>query len=141
MNWTIIKSGEQYYKALDRLDTIFESTNNSKHSDEFDLLSLLINKYEEENYPIEEVDPIQIIKMKMEYMSLKQKDLVPYFGSKSTTSKILSYKAPLTLKHIWLLSKKLNLQIGLLAKPYKVGEWGFMKKYDPKIRKQLTASA
>ncbi len=140
MNWTIIKTEKEYNKALGRLETIFDSTKNSKHSDEFDLLTLLIKKYENENYFIEEADPIQIINMKMEYMGLRQKDLIPYFGSKSTTSKILTYKAPLTLKHIWILSKVLELPIELLAKPYKVNEWNFMNKYDSKIKKQLKAS-
>lgn len=135
MTWTIIKNEKQYYDALDRLEEIFDVTSDSRHSDEFDLLSLLINKYEVENYAIEEADPIQVIKMKMEYMGLKQKDLIPYFGSKATTSKILSYKAPLTLKHIWLLSEKLDLPIQLLAKPYKVNSWNFMKKFSGQDKK------
>jgi len=137
MNWTIIKTERQYYKALARLEAIFDAKTNSKHSDEFDLLTMLITKFEEENFNIEEADPIQVIKMKMEYMNLKQKDLIEYFGSKSTASKILSYKSPLTLKHIWLLSEKLDLPVELLAKPYKVNEWKFMKKYNTKIRKRL----
>jgi len=140
MNWTIIKNEAQYSKALSRLESIFDSTNDSKHSDEFDLLTMLISKYENERYMIEEADPIQVIKMKMDYMDIKQVDLIPYFGSKSTTSKILSYKAPLTLKHIWLLSQKLDLAVELLAKPYKVDKWNFMKKYDSKIKKGLKAS-
>ena len=65
----------------------------------------------------------------MDYMELKQKDLIPYFGSKSTVSKVLSYKTPLSLKHIWLLSRKLDLPIELLAKPYKVDHWNFMEKF------------
>lgn len=140
MNWTIIKDEKQYNKALKRLDSIFDATNDSKHSDEFDLLTMLINKYEHEHYKIEEADPIQVIKMKMDYMGIKQVDLIPYFGSKSTASKILSYKAPLTLKHIWLLSQKLDLPIELLARPYKVDKWNFMKNYDAKIKKRLKAS-
>ncbi len=141
MNWTIIKNETQYNNALNRLDSIFDATNGSKNSDEFDLLSILISKYENEHFKIEGADPIQVIKMKMDYKNMKQVDLIPYFGSKSTTSKILSYKAPLTLKHIWLLSEKLDVPIELLAKPYKVDKWNFMKKYDTKIKKRLKASS
>jgi len=141
MNWTIIKNEKQYNKALNRLEEIFNSKNSSKHSDEFDLLSLLIMKYESEHFEIEEADPIQVIKMKMDYMGLKQADLIPFFGSKATASKILTYKSPLTLKHIWLLSKKLELPIELLAKPYNVDKWNFMKKYNSKIKGHLKASA
>lgn len=100
------------------MERIFHQTKDPKLSDEFDLLSLLNTKYGEDNFPIEEADPIQIIKMKMDYMDLMQKDLIFLFGSKSTTSKILSYKAPLTLKHIWALSDHLKLPVELLAKPY-----------------------
>lgn len=127
-NWTIIKTEEEYQKALDRLDVIF-APKTSKEQDEFDLLVLLINNYEKLNYHIEESDPIQVIKMKMEYMGLNQKDMVKYIGSKSTVSKILSYKSPLTLKHVWILSKILKLPVELLARPYKIESWNFMKKF------------
>jgi HTH-type transcriptional regulator/antitoxin HigA len=118
MNWSIIKNEAEYQKAIARMEIIFHKTKDPKLSDEFDILSLLITKYEEDNFAIDDADPIQIIKMKMDYMDLMQKDLIFLFGSKSTASKILSYKAPLTLKHIWALSDHLKLPVELLAKPY-----------------------
>lgn len=130
MHWTIIRSKTQYNKALKRLDAIFYDTDSSKVSDEFDLLSLLIRNYEEEHFPIEEADPIEVIRMKMAYLDLKQNDLIPWFGSKSTVSKILSYQAPLTLKHVWLLHEKLDLPLQLLSRPYRTKQWGFMKKFE-----------
>lgn len=129
MQWTIIKSEDDYAKALHRLDEIFEPTTD-KEQDEFDLLVLLIKAYESAKYPIEEADPIQVVKMKMKYLNYDQKDLVKYVGSKSTVSKILSYKSPLTLKHVWILSRALQLPIELLAKPYNIDQWSFMKKFD-----------
>ncbi len=139
MNWTIIKNEKDYNKAIKRFEEIFDVAPGSKDSDEFDLLALLIHKYEEDNFPIEDADPIEVIKMKMEYMGLRQQDLIPYFGSKSTASKILSYKSPLTLKHVWLLSEKLKLPAGLLARPYKVNHWNIMDKYDKNIKAGLRA--
>ncbi len=139
MKWSILKNDKDYNKALARFEQIFDADPDSHVSDEFDLLSLLINTYEEKNYPIEEADPIQVIKMKMEYMGLKQRDLIPYFGSKATASKILSYKSPLTLKHVWILSQKLKLPVGLLAKPYKVRQWATMNKFDKGIKAGLRA--
>ena len=140
MNWTVIRNDKQYYAALERFEEIFDTDPRSKTNDEFDLLSLLINKYEEENYPIKEADPIEVIRMKMEYMELKQKDVIPYFGSKATASKILSYKAPLTLKHIWVLSEKLDLPLQLLARPYRIEQWGFMKKFHKSVKRRGKAS-
>lgn len=133
MHWTIIRNDTQYRKALRRMDKIFNDTDAPGINDEFDLLSLLIRQYEEENFPIEEADPIQVIKMKMDYMDLKQKDLIAYFGSKSTVSKILSYQVPLTLRHIWMLHEKLDLPLELLAKPYRTRQWDLTKKF----RKQV----
>ncbi len=137
--WKLIKNDRDYNKAMARFEEIFEATSGSQESDEFDLLALLITTYEEENFPIAEADPIEVIKMKMEYMGLRQQDLIPVFGSKATASKILSYKSPLTLKHVWLLSKKLNLPAGLLAKPYKINQWNIMNKYDKSLKAGLRA--
>jgi len=137
MNWTIIKNDKEYQSALNRLDVIFHPKS-TKEQDEFDLLVLLINQYEEANFHIEEADPIQVIKMKMDYLGLNQTDMVKYIGSKSTVSKILSYKSPLTLKHVWILSKILNLPVQLLARPYNVENWNFMKKFGGLEFQQLT---
>ena len=139
MNWKIIKTEKEYQAALVRLDAIF-NPKSAKEQDEFDLLVLLINNYEEANYYIKESDPIQVIKMKMNYMGLNQKDMKDYMGSKATVSKILSYKSPLTLKHVWVLSKVLNLPVEVLARPYNIDSWGFMKKFK-KLKLQELASA
>lgn len=131
MSWSIIRTKKKYNEALNRLDNIFHPKT-KKEQDEFDLLVLLINQYEEANHKIEEADPIQVLKLKMKYLNLKQKDLIKYLGSKSTVSKVLSYHAPLTLKHVWILSQELDIPIQVLAKPYKVENWNFMKKFTRK---------
>jgi HTH-type transcriptional regulator / antitoxin HigA len=77
MNWTIIKNEKDYNKAIKRFEEIFDATPDSSDSDEFDLLALLINSYEEEHFHIDEGDPIEVIKMKMNYMGFRQEDLIP----------------------------------------------------------------
>jgi len=119
VSWTIIKNDKEYQSALNRLDVIFHPKS-TKEQDEFDLLVLLINQYEEANFHIEEAEPIQVIKMKMDYLGLNQADMVKYIGSMSTVSNILSHKSPLTLKRVWILSKILNLPVELLARPHKL---------------------
>lgn len=79
MKSSIIKSDTEYKNALKRLDEIFQPKNSIEQV-EFDLLVMFINKYEDENYHIDEVDPIQVIKSKMKYLSLKQKDMVKYLN-------------------------------------------------------------
>jgi len=57
---------------------------------------LLIEKYEEQNWAISEPDPIEAIKIRMQQMNLKQKDLVPYIGNKSKVSELLNRKIALS---------------------------------------------
>lgn len=118
MNWTILKTEEDYKRALSRMDDIFGATKDSKENDEFNLLLLLINAYEDKHHKIDDVDPIELIKLRMNFMDLKQKDLIPILGSKSTVSKILNYNQPLKLEHIWRLSTFLDIRIEDLAQPY-----------------------
>jgi len=75
-----IKTETGYTKALKRLEVIFDAPANTKHGDEAEILSMLIENYENEHYPIEAADPIESIKIRMEEMNLMQKGIV---GGKS----------------------------------------------------------
>jgi HTH-type transcriptional regulator/antitoxin HigA len=63
-----IKTENDYDKALERLEVIFDATPNSIEGDEAEILSLLIENYENQFFPIEAPDPIQAIKIRMEEM-------------------------------------------------------------------------
>jgi HTH-type transcriptional regulator / antitoxin HigA len=71
----------------------------------------LVDDYENKHYKIEPLDPIEAIKYEMEEQGLKQKDLIPYFGSKEMVSQVLNKKRPLTLKII----KNLYQNFGISA--------------------------
>lgn len=73
MKLKAIKTEDENLKALERLESIFDSNKNSKNADELELLSILIEKYENENFPRELPDPIEAIKFRMEQMSNSQK--------------------------------------------------------------------
>ena len=68
-----IKTEKDYDNALERLELIFDATPNSKEGDEAEILSLLIDNYENKNYPIESPDPIEAIKIRMEEITLNRK--------------------------------------------------------------------
>ena len=76
---------------------------------ELDVLSILVEKYEEEHFPIEAPDPIEAIKFRMEQMGLLQKDMVAYFGYASRVSDVLSGRRPITIEIIKKLHEKLNI--------------------------------
>ena len=109
MNIKVIKTEEEYNQALKRLEIIFDAPADSPEGDEADLLGILIEKYEDEHYPIEAPDPIDAIKFRMEQMNMDNKDLAKIIGYKSRVSEIFNRKRKLTLKMIKNLHDKLKI--------------------------------
>lgn len=73
MNFNVIKTEKEYQNALKYLENIFDAKKGSKKGDEFELLSLLIDNYEKEKFPIDLPDPIEANKFRMEQLG-KTKD-------------------------------------------------------------------
>jgi HTH-type transcriptional regulator/antitoxin HigA len=122
MKITPIKTETDYSNALKRFEIIFDAPIGSQESDEADILGLLIDDYEQKQYPIEAPDPIEAIKIRMEEMQLKQVDLVKDIGGKSRVSEILNKKRKLTVGMIRKLTKRLNLSPGLLINDYQLSQ-------------------
>ncbi len=115
-----IKTEQDYNKALKRLEQIFDAPVNSKEGDEAEILSILIDNYENKYYPIEAPDPIEAIKIRMEEMNIKQKDLVGVIGGKSRVSEILNKKKRLTVEMIRKLEDLLHLSASILVNDYRL---------------------
>ena len=115
-----IKTEKDYERSLERLELIFDANPNSKEGDEAEILSMLIDSYENKHYPIEAPDPIEAIKIRMEEMNLKQKDLVGVIGGKSRVSEILNKKKKLTVEMIRELEKFLHISASVLVNNYKL---------------------
>ena len=115
-----IKTEQQYFEALEQLELIFDAKENTPEGDEAEILSLLIDTFENKHYQIEAPDPIEAIRIRMEEMNLKQKDMVEIIGSKSKTSEVLNRKKRLTLDMIRNLQEKLNLSASLLITTYPI---------------------
>lgn len=114
-NLHIIQNEKEYEMALQRIEELFDVSKGSPESHELEILVLLVKKYETENF--EEIpfpDPIDAIKVRMEDLGLKAKDLVPAIGDKGTVSKILNRKIPLSLKMIRNLCSLLGLPAEVL---------------------------
>jgi len=117
-----IKTEKDYEQALERLEVIFDADSNSKEGDEAEILSLLIENYENKYYPIEAPDPIEAIKIRMEEMNLKQKDLVGVIGGKSRVSEILNKKKRLTVDMIRELERILHISASVLVNNYQLSK-------------------
>jgi len=118
MNIKAIKTEQDYNRALKRLEQIFHAKIDTPEGDEAEVLSILIEKYEDDHYPIEMPDPIEAIKFRMEQMGMKQKDLAKIVGFNSRVSEILNKKRKLTLDMIRKLNTTLDIPTEVLVQDY-----------------------
>ena len=118
MNIKPIKTEADYEEALKRLYEVFDAPTGTIDSDEADILGLMVDEYEKKHYPIEPLDPIVAIKIRMEEMQLKQVDLIDDIGGKSRVSEVLNRKRKLTVEMIRNLAKRLSLSPALLITDY-----------------------
>lgn len=113
-----IKTKKDYHQAMDRLEMIFDAKKETPQGDELEVLSILIEKYEDEHFPIGLPDPIEAIKFRMEQLGYNQVDLAKVVGLKSRASEILSGKRKLSLEMIRQLHDKLRIPTDVLIQPY-----------------------
>lgn len=116
MRTKILKTEKEYNEACERVYELIHSSKkaiepNSRKGEEIELLTLLIEKYEQENYLMESPSPIEAIKFRMEQMNLKQADIAPLLGGKTRVSEVLNGKRALTLKMITLLNRYLGIPL------------------------------
>lgn len=95
-----IHTAADHEAALARLDGIFDSAPGTPEGNEAEVLTLLIHHYEEKHFPIGLPSPVAAIRFRMEQQGLKPKDLVPYLGSPSKVSEVLSGRRGLSLTMI-----------------------------------------
>jgi len=136
MKTKILKTEQEYNKACERIYKLINSSKiaiepESPEGEEIELLSLLVEKYEHEHYPVEAPNPIEAIKFRIEQMNLKQTDIAPLFGGKTRVSEVLNGKRPLTLKMITLLNRYLGIPLESLVSGNKE------IKLEPAKREQL----
>ena len=118
--WFLIENDTIYNKAIERYEQLREAKRGTSEHKEKMLLVHLINKYENSKWPVLEMDPVEIIKIRMEEFGYKPADLAREYGDKGTISKVLNYKQPLSLNMIRLFNKMLRIPTDLLTKEYKL---------------------
>jgi len=116
MDIKIIRNEMDYHSALAHLSTLMEAAPGTPEGDELELVSLLLENYEKENFPIGLPDPIEAIKFCMEQQGLTRKDLEQYIGSQSKVSEVLNKKRPLSLAMIRALHAGLGIPAEVLLR-------------------------
>jgi HTH-type transcriptional regulator/antitoxin HigA len=119
MKAKVIKTHDQYEATLARIEAIFDAKPGTAKGDELELLLLLVETYEDKAYPIDLPDPIEALRFRMEQEGLKPKDLIPYLGSKSKVSEVLSGQRPLSLTMIRKLVAGLHFPAEVLLRATK----------------------
>ena len=114
MGVKLIKSDREHEEALARIEELWGALPGTPEGDEFELLVHLVEVYEEENYVIPLPDPVSAIRFRMEQQDLKPADLIPFIGSKSKVSEVLSGKRSLSLAMIRNLHAGLGIPMEVL---------------------------
>ncbi|UVJ45178.1 transcriptional regulator [Pseudomonas sp. LS1212] len=109
MNLKPIRSEDELNAAFVRMEELWGAEAGSLESDELEVLSILIEKYEDEHYPIAPSDPIEAIKFRMEQQGLNARDLEPYIGTSGRVSEVLNHKRSLSLAMIRRLHAGLRI--------------------------------
>lgn len=124
MNPKVIKTARDYKAALAHLEALMNQP--SPDEDELELWAVLVEKYEEERFPIAAPDPIEAIRFRMEQEDLTPADLQPYLQSKSKVSEVMNRRRPLSLSMIRALHGGLKIPAEVLLQespqsPYSAG--------------------
>jgi HTH-type transcriptional regulator/antitoxin HigA len=116
MNPRIIRTSADHKRVIEEVESLIalDPDPSTDEAERLDLLSLLIEKYELEKFRIERPDPIEAIKFRMEEQGLRQRDLIPFIGSKSKVSEVLAGKRPLTIPMIRALHNGLGIPAEVL---------------------------
>ncbi|MBA0281525.1 ImmA/IrrE family metallo-endopeptidase [Stenotrophomonas maltophilia] len=117
MDAKVIRTEDQYLAYMHEVQRLvsLQPSVGTVASDRLELLTVLVENYENSKFPIESPDPIDAIVFRMQEKGLKQTDLVPYFGTRSRVSEVLARKRPLTVQMIRALSLGLGISAETLV--------------------------
>ena len=113
-----IRTKREHQAALKEIESLWDAPNRSLEADRLEVLTLLVEAYEREHYPIEAPDPIDFLQHVMEARGLSRKDLEPCIGSHARVAEVLNRVRPLTLEMIRKLASALNLPADVLIRGY-----------------------
>lgn len=113
----VIRTESEYHAYLDEVERLMSQDErlSTAEVNRLEVLTVLIESYENGKYPVEPTDPIEAILFRMEEKNLKQADLIPYFGTSSRVSEVLKRKRPLTVQMIRALSTGLGISAETLV--------------------------
>jgi HTH-type transcriptional regulator/antitoxin HigA len=118
--WFLIDSEQEYDIAINRYEVVKYAVKGTEEHKEKMLLAHLIAEYEKSISDLPEVDPVELIKIRLDDFGFKPADLANIYGDKGTISKVLNYKQALSLTMIRKFSQFLKLPADSLIKEYEL---------------------
>ncbi|MCA9996448.1 MAG: hypothetical protein KDE56_11905 [Anaerolineales bacterium] len=115
-----IRSERDYQAALAQIERLFDANIGSEEADMLDVLTTLVEAYEQREYPIYPPDPVAAIEYYMESRGLTRQDIEPLLGSRARVSEVLGRKRPLSLRMIRNLQAELGIPANVLIQPYEL---------------------
>jgi HTH-type transcriptional regulator/antitoxin HigA len=113
-----VRTQRDYKAALGEVERLFDAEPGTADADRLEVLTTLVEAYEERNHPIAPPDPIDAIAYFMESRGLSRKDLEPFLGSRAKVSEILNRRRPLSIEMIRRLNQGLGIPAEVLIQPY-----------------------
>ena len=113
-----IHTEAEYQAALAQIEAAWDAVDGSEAAEQMEVLSMLVESYEKQHYPIEAPDPIEFLNYVMETRGMARKDLEPYIGPRGRVSDIMNKVRPLSLEMIRRLSSGLGLPATVLIQDY-----------------------
>ena len=115
-----IRTKREHQASLNEAEALWDAPEGSPEADRLEVLTLLIEAYEREHFPIPAPDPIDFLQHVMEARALTRKDLELYIGSRARVTEVLNRVRPLTLDMIRKLAEGLKLPADVLIRGYRV---------------------
>ncbi len=115
-----IHTENDYQEAMKNFATLWGAAEGSPESDQLDILATLIDKYEENNFPMDLPDPVDAILFRMEQQGLSRKDLEPMLGTRNRVSEVLNRRRGMSIEMIRALHDQLHIPAEVLIKPSKI---------------------
>jgi HTH-type transcriptional regulator/antitoxin HigA len=113
-----IRTKADYAEALDEIERLFDVKPNTPECDRLEVLTTLVEAYEQLHYPIEPPDPIEAILYYLESRGLSWQELETAIGSREEVKRVLNRQQALTLEMIRLLNQQLGIPAEVLIQPY-----------------------
>ena len=109
-----------YRAALAEIERLLDAEPGTPDGDRLDVLTTLVEAYEERHHPIGFPDPVEAILYYLESRGLTRKDLESYIGGRAKVSEVLNRKRPLSIEMIRRLHKGLGVPAEILIQPYRL---------------------